>query len=97
MDLTPNFSLTLTLWDELVRTDSRNAAAGFIHDVFEQYVRNETSTDEVRSRLLEDLLHILEDNDGSRVREWLRLIKVNPAEFKVKATQWADLCCEMAE
>jgi len=56
-----------------------------------------SGVDDVRSRVKEDLFHILDDNDGSKFREWLQVFTEDRPAFFVKAAAWANLCCEIVE
>ena len=86
-EMAPSGSPVSTLWDELVSTSRRHAAAGFICDMFEHHARisliqneNEaidTGVNKLRSQVKEDLRHILKDKDGFKFRLWLKLFNSN--------------------
>jgi len=95
-EMMPDGSLRASLWDELVYSGHRRAAAGLLHDVFEHYNQVE-GAEGLGVQLKEDLMHMLDDNDGSKFREWQQLLQTGPAGFASKAGEWATFCCETSE
>src|SRR4051812_7662820 len=72
----------IALWELLGCYWARKAAVGLLDDVFGDLVEEEKrpnpsppgleQSGDTRAHIREDLMQILEDSDGSDLREWLR-------------------------
>lgn len=95
--------LYVDLWKMLIERGHRNAAYGLLCDAFawlEISLLSGRANDPAvtqavaQATLREELMEILQDPDGHKLREWFDIYLSDESKFLNRATTWIESCCD---